>query len=151
MNRLRAERYLDAKGRGYRFISYVSSRLSSLEEPRIGENCFILDGQLLNLDVSIGNNVTMWSGNHVGDRTVIGDHVWIASHVSLAGDVTVGDGCFLGVNASVSNGVRLGARTFVGAQTIVDKDTPADAVFVSQPARSVPLSSEKFLAMLRLT
>jgi sugar O-acyltransferase (sialic acid O-acetyltransferase NeuD family) len=151
MNRLRAERYLDAKGRGYRFISYVSSRLSSLEAPRIGENCFILDGQLLNLDVSIGNNVTMWSGNHVGDRTVIGDHVWIASHVSLAGDVTVGEGCFLGVNASVSNGVRLGARTFVGAQTIVDKDTPADAVFLSQPARSVPLTSEKFLAMLRLT
>lgn len=151
MNRLRAERYLDAKARGYRFISYVSSRLSSLEEPRIGENCFILDGQLLNLDVSIGNNVTMWSGNHVGDRTVIGDHAWIASHVSLAGDVTVGDGCFIGVNASVSNGVRLGAHTFVGAQTIIDKDTAADSVYVSQPARPVPVASEKFLAMLRLT
>ena len=121
MNRLRAERYLDAKARGYRFISYVSSRVSSLEEPRIGENCFILDGQLLNLDVSI------------------------------AGDVTVGDGCFLGVNASVSNGVRLGAHTFVGAQTIIDKDTPADSVYVSQPVQALPLKSEKFLAMLRLT
>ena len=72
MHRLRADRYLDAKARGYRFISYVSSRISSLEPPRVGENCFILDGQALNLDVVIGDNVTMWSGNHVGDRTVIG-------------------------------------------------------------------------------
>jgi sugar O-acyltransferase (sialic acid O-acetyltransferase NeuD family) len=151
MNRLRAQRYLDAKARGYRFISYVSSRLSTVEEPRIGENCLILDGQFINLDVSIGNNVTMWSGNHVGDRTVIGDHTWISSHVSIAGDVVVGDGCFLGVNSSVSNGVRLGDHTFVGAQTLIDKDTAADSVYIAPSAKQVPISSEKFLAMLRVT
>jgi acetyltransferase-like isoleucine patch superfamily enzyme len=151
MNRLRAERYLHAKAHGYGFVSYVSSRLFSLEPPRIGENCFILDSQILNLDVTIGNNVTMWSGNHIGDRTVIEDHAWISSRVSLAGDVVVGQGCFLGVNSSVSNGVRLGARTFVGAQTLIDKNTPADSVFVAQASREVPISSEKFLAMLRVT
>jgi sugar O-acyltransferase (sialic acid O-acetyltransferase NeuD family) len=151
MNRFRAERYLDAKALGYRFISYVSSRRASIEEPRIGENCFILDSQCIDLDVSIGNNVTMWSGNHIGDRTVIEDHAWISSHVSLAGDVVVGEGCFLGVNSSVSNGVRLGARTFVGAQTLIDKDTAADSVYIAQSAKQVPIASEKFLAMLRVT
>lgn len=151
MNRVRADRYLDAKARGYRFISYVSSRLSAIEAPRIGENCFILDNQCINLDVTIGNNVTMWSGNHVGDRTAIGDHVWMSSHVSLAGDVVVGEGCFLGVNSSVSNAVRLGAHTFVGAQTLIDKDTPPDSVYIAQSAKQVPISSEKFLAMLRVT
>lgn len=151
MNRLRAGKYLDAKGKGYRFVSYVSSRNYSLERIPIGENCFILDGQVFNLDVSIGNNVTMWSANHLGDRTVLSDHVWISSHVTLSGDVTVGEGCFLGVNACVSNHVRLGARTFVGANTLISRDTADESVYVAPEARRVDLRSDKFLAMLHVT
>src|SRR5258705_7458732 len=93
MNRLRASKYLDAKAKGYRFVSYVNSRHYSLEGLTVGENCLILDNQIFNLDVSIGDNVTLWSGNHIGDRTVIGSHVWISSHVTLSGDVRVGDYC----------------------------------------------------------
>ena len=60
-----------AKAKGYRCISYVHSRHYSLEGVTVGENCFILDDQIFNLDVSIGDNVTIWSGNHIGDRTVV--------------------------------------------------------------------------------
>jgi sugar O-acyltransferase (sialic acid O-acetyltransferase NeuD family) len=151
MNALRAAKYLDAKGKGYRFISYVHSGHAWLEPVTIGENCFILDSQIFNLDVRIGNNVTIWSGNHVGDRSVVGDHVWISSHVTLAGDVTVGDSCFLGVNACVSNRVTLGARTFVGANALVAKDTAEDSVLIAPAARQVPMRSDKFLAMVDLT
>ncbi len=151
MNALRAARYLDAKGKGYRFISYVHSRRSWLDPVSIGENCFILDSQIFNLDVSIGNNVTIWSGNHFGDRSTIGDHVWISSHVTLSGDVKVGDACFIGVNACVSNHVTLGARTFVGANTLISKDTDDGSVFVAPAARQVAMPSHKFLAMLDLT
>src|SRR5436190_619325 len=110
MNGLRAAKYLDAKRKGYRFISYVEPLRSWPEPAAIGENCFILDGQTFNLDVSIGNNVTIWSGNHFGDRSAIGDHVWISSHVTLSGDVKIGDYCFLGINSCISNNVTLGAR-----------------------------------------
>jgi sugar O-acyltransferase (sialic acid O-acetyltransferase NeuD family) len=151
MNGLRAERYLDVKARGYRCISYVSPRHTAPEPVTVGENCFILDGQAFNLDVTIGNNVTMWSANHIGDRTVIGDHAWISSHVTLSGDVTIGEACFLGVNACVSNNVRLGRRTFVGAHVLVAKDTAENSVFVAPPATEVKVPSEKFLAMLNLT
>src|SRR5260370_27317419 len=75
MNALRAEKYLDAKGKGYRLISYVHSRRSWLEPVVIGENCFILDSQIFNLDVSIGNNLTIWSVNNFRDRRSVGDHV----------------------------------------------------------------------------
>src|SRR6266498_3550260 len=73
MNGLRAAKYLDAKAKGYGFISYVHSQAYSLEPLDVGENCFILDHQIINLDVHIGNNVTIWSGSHIGDRTRIGD------------------------------------------------------------------------------
>jgi sugar O-acyltransferase (sialic acid O-acetyltransferase NeuD family) len=151
MNALRAEKYLDAKGKGYRFISYVHSRRSWSEPVAIGENCFILDNQIFNLDVSIGNNVTIWSGNHVGDRSAVGDHVWISSHVTLSGDVTIGDYCFLGVNSCVSNNVTLGARTFVGANALIAKDTEEGSVFVAPAAKQIAMRSDKFLSMLHLS
>jgi sugar O-acyltransferase (sialic acid O-acetyltransferase NeuD family) len=151
MNALREEKYLAARALGYRCISYVSSRVFSLEPPVIGDNCFILDHQVLNLDVKIGNNVTMWSANHIGDRSVIEDHVWVSSHVTLAGDVHVGPGCFLGTNASVSNNVRLGARTFVGTGAVITKDTADNSVHLAAASRDVALASDKFLAMLKIT
>jgi sugar O-acyltransferase (sialic acid O-acetyltransferase NeuD family) len=150
MNAVRAARYLDAKRKGYRFISYVHSRAYSLEPLTIGENCFILDGQIINLDVSIGHNVTMWSGNHIGDRTRIGDHVWISSHVTVSGDVTIGDSCFLGVNSCISNHVTLGAATFVGAGAIIAKSTEPRSVHLAAPAKTTAVPSDKFLAMLNL-
>jgi sugar O-acyltransferase (sialic acid O-acetyltransferase NeuD family) len=151
MNGVRAAKYLDAKSKGYRLISYVNSRHYSLEGVPVGDNCFILDSQTFNLDVSIGNNVTIWSGNHVGDRTAIGNHVWISSHVTLSGDVVVGDYCFLGINSCVSNKVTLAPRTFVGANVLITQDTVEGGVYVAPPAQHVRMSSDRFLSMLKIT
>jgi sugar O-acyltransferase (sialic acid O-acetyltransferase NeuD family) len=151
MNRLREEKYQACLSLGYRCISYLNSRHYSLEGVPLGDNCFILDSQVFNLDVTIGNNVTMWSGNHIGDRTVIRDHVWISSHVTLAGDVTVGEGCFIGTNASISNHVRLGARTFVGTGAVVTQDTAEGSVHLAGPSREIKLDSERFLSLLKIT
>jgi len=151
MNSVRANRYLDAKSKGYRFISYVNSRHYSAEELKLGENCFILDGQSFNLDVTIGDNVTIWSANHIGDRTVVGDHVWISSHVTLSGDVAVGDYCFLGVNSCVSNNVRLAPGTFVGANVLVSQNTVERGVYVAPPPKQVAMASDRFLSMLKIT
>jgi len=151
MNRVRADRYYDAKRKGYRFISYVSSRHYSLERLKLGENCFILDGQSFNLDIEIGDNVTIWSANHIGDRTVIGNHVWISSHVTLSGDVVIGDYSFLGVNACVSNRVALAPRTFVGANVLITRNTNEGSVYVAPAPKEVPMTSERFLSMLKIT
>jgi sugar O-acyltransferase (sialic acid O-acetyltransferase NeuD family) len=150
MNGLREEKYLACRERGYQFVSYVSSRVYSLEPLTVGENCFILDSTVFNLDVRIGNNVTIWSANHIGDRTVIEDHVWISSHVTLAGDVTVGRSCFLGTNAAVSNRVRLGPRTFVGSGAVIAQDTAEDSVHLGAASREVKLASDKFLSLLKI-
>lgn len=65
MNSLRRQKYLEAKAKGYGFISYVNSHFYRAEELSVGENCFILDNQSISLDVKIGYNVAMWSSNHI--------------------------------------------------------------------------------------
>ncbi len=148
MNHLRAEKYLAAKKKGYSFISYISSRAFSIEPIRAGENCFIMEGQYLNLDVTIGNNVVMWSGNHVGDKVVIGDHVWLSSHISIAGFSKVEAYSFVGVNAAISNHVTVAEETFVGASTLITQSTLERGVYVQAGAKSVGQNSREFLNIL---
>jgi sugar O-acyltransferase (sialic acid O-acetyltransferase NeuD family) len=150
MNGLRSEKYSAAKGKGYSLESYVSSRIMAWERPKFGENCFILDGNVFDFDVTVGNNVVLWSANHIGDLCIIEDHAWISSHVVLAGEVTVGSHSFLGVNATVSNHVRLGARSYIGANTLIAKDTPPDSVHVLQGTPKLAgIDSLRFLQMVK--
>ena len=151
MNHLRADKYLAAKNKGYSFVSYVSSRAYSLEPMRIGENCFILDGQCINLDVSIGNNVVMWSCNQIGDNTVIGDHVWLSSHAAIAGDVTIDDYSFLGVNVSIANHVIVARETFIGAGAFIAQNTKAGGVYFQPEAKYFGNDSLKFMKVMEAT
>ena len=74
MNRLRAEKYGLMKAAGYRLATYVSSRCSYLAQTPPGDNCFILEDNTIQPFVTIGNNVTLWSGNHIGHDSTIDDH-----------------------------------------------------------------------------
>jgi sugar O-acyltransferase (sialic acid O-acetyltransferase NeuD family) len=150
MNALRAEKFEEARKKGYSFANYVSSRISAWEFPRIGENCFILEGNIFNYDVTIGNDVVLWSGNHIGDSCVIEDHAWISSRIVLSGDVTIGSRSFLGVNAAVSNHVRIGSRCYIGASTLITQDTPQDSVYVTRGTPKVErIDSLRFLGTIK--
>ena len=148
LNALRRQKYEQAKANGYGFISYVNAHFYRAEELSIGENCFILDNQSISLDVKIGNNVVMWSSNHIGDMTVVEDHVWIASHVTVAADAVLGEASFLGIGATVGNRVRLGARSFVGAHALVLSDTAADSVILATGIADPAISSRQLMRIM---
>ncbi len=150
MNAVRAEKFVAAKQKGYSLASYISSRALISGKPQIGENCFILEGNILNYDVTIGNDVVMWSGNHVGDLSKIEDHVFISSQVVLSGEVSIGANSFLGVNATISNHVCVGARSYIGANTLVAQDTPPDSVYVTKGTAKIDqIDSLRFLQMIK--
>jgi sugar O-acyltransferase (sialic acid O-acetyltransferase NeuD family) len=148
MNCLRAEKYLAAKAKGYGFISYINSQFYRAEDLDVGENCFILDNQSISLDVKVGNNVVMWSSNHIGDLSTIGDHSWLASHVTVAAEVIVQPYCFLGIGATIGNKLTLGRRTFVGANALIASSTEENSVHVSSPSEPVDLASGAFMRVM---
>jgi sugar O-acyltransferase (sialic acid O-acetyltransferase NeuD family) len=135
MNQLRAGIYRQAKERGYRFISYISSRATVFAGTPIGENCFILEDNTIQPFTRIGNNVILWSGNHIGHHCVIKDHVMFTSHVVLSGHCTVQPHCFLGVNATIRDGLCLAEGSLVGMGACVARDTEPWSVYQGNPAR----------------
>ncbi|MEK9774407.1 MAG: sugar O-acyltransferase, partial [Candidatus Woesearchaeota archaeon] len=76
MNKIRESIYSDLKAKGYDLISYLSSKACYFGSP-IGENCFILENNVIQPFTEIGNNVIMWSGNHLGHHSVVKDHNFI--------------------------------------------------------------------------
>jgi sugar O-acyltransferase (sialic acid O-acetyltransferase NeuD family) len=129
MNHVRSERFQTAKELGYEVVSYVSSKASIFPGFSCGENCFILEDNTIQPFVTIGDDVVMWSGNHIGHHTTIGDHVMITSHVVISGACTIEDYCFFGVNATVRDETVIGRETIVGAGTIIMADTEPFSVY----------------------
>ena len=96
----------------------------------IGENCFIFEDNTIQPFVSIGNNVTLWSGNHIGHHSVIRDHTFIASHVVISGGVEIGEQCFIGVNATLRDHIKVGDRCVIGAGALLLADAAPEGVYV---------------------
>lgn len=148
MNALRIEKFEQAKAKGYSFVSYVASNIFRIEDIQVGENCLILESQTINLDVKIGDNVVMWSGNHIGDRSVIEDHVWISSQVAIGGDVRVGTGSFIGMHATIGHSVTVAEQNFIGAGTLITKSTKQGNVFVQPHTKSMSITSADFAKII---
>ena len=134
MNKLRVEKYKQAKEKGYGFISYISSKATTWPGLRVGENCFIFENNVIQPYVEIGNNIVMWSGNHIGHHTKIKDHCFLASHVVVSGGVEIDERCFLGVNATLGDNIKIARECLIGAGALVTKDTEAKGVYRGKPA-----------------
>lgn len=124
LNKARASRCADAKAKGYRLASYVSSKATVWPGLVVGENCFILEDNTIQPFATIGNNVTLWSGNHIGHHSRIGDNCFITSHAVVSGGVVVGENSFIGVNATVRDHVSIGRFSVIGAGALVTSDVP---------------------------
>ncbi len=140
MNQQRADKYQQAKQMGYHLATYISSRCNYLSTESPGENCFILEDNTIQPFVEIGNNVVMWSGNHIGHDAIIGDHCFISSHVVISGFTRIGPSCFLGVNSTFRDSIEVGEKTLIGAGAVIMKSTAPESVWL--PPRSTKLSKK---------
>lgn len=143
LNENRRQKYLSAKELGYQLPSYISSKASILNDYEIGDNCFILEDNTIQPFVKIGNNVTMWSGNHIGHHSEISDHCFLASHIVVSGRVTIGESCFIGVNATFRDQITIGPRCIIGAGTLILKDAESEGLYIGKATERSRVPSSK--------
>ncbi len=128
LNRLRTRLYSATTAKGYRPASFVSPDARVWPNVRFGEHCFVFENNVIQPFVQIGDNVVLWSGNHIGHHARIGNNCFIASHVVISGFSEIGDNVFIGVNATLGNNVTVGRDCLIGAGALVLKDVPEDKV-----------------------
>jgi sugar O-acyltransferase (sialic acid O-acetyltransferase NeuD family) len=144
LNRDREKLYNSAKDKGYKLVSYISARAFVWHNVEIGENCFILEDNTLQPFTKVGNNVVMWSGNHLGHRSVIEDHCFITSHVVISGYCNIGHHSFIGVNATLANDLTIAPDNFIALGTTLTKNTEEDGFYIGTPAEKKKISAKRY-------
>lgn len=144
MNGLRERKFHEAKAKGYRLSTYRSPKCSYLSQYECGENCMIFEDNTIQPFVQIGDNVILWSGNHIGHHSTIESHNFISSHVVISGHCRIESNCFIGVNATLAHNVTVKRETLVGAGAIITKDTEEKGVYVAPRTVKLDKTSDQF-------
>jgi sugar O-acyltransferase (sialic acid O-acetyltransferase NeuD family) len=150
LNKFRARKYKEAKAKGYELISYVSSRASNFGNVEIGDNCFVLEFVTIQPCSKIGNNVFLWSGNHVGHHASVADHCYIAGQVVISGSTKVEPYCFVGVGATLGHEITIGRESFIGAGSLITKNVEPSSVYIAADTPKFRLDSESFLRLTKM-
>lgn len=135
VNRIREEKFTQAKEKGYQFISYVSPRSTVYPGLVTGDNCVILENVVIEPYVTIGNNVIIATGAIVGHHAVIKDHCFISPGAVILGGVTVEEKCLIGASATVKEEVIVARECVIGTGVVITRNTREYGVYTNPPPR----------------
>lgn len=150
LNQFRAQKYAEAKAKGYTLVSYISTRASNFGRVELGDNCLVLEYAVIQPCARIGNNVFIWSGNHVGHHASVGDHCYIAGNVVISGNTVIEPYCFIGVSATLGHEITVGRESFIGAATLITKNVAPQSVYVAADTPKFRLDSRTFLRLTKM-
>lgn len=141
LNRIRIQKYNEAKNKGYKLANYISSRAFVWQNVEVGDNVFIFEDNTIQPFVKMGSNIVFWSGNHIGHHSTIDSHNFISSHVVISGFVEIGEACFLGVNSTFANNITIGRDSLVGAGALIAKSIPKGSFVFGPRAKPADFST----------
>lgn len=148
VNKTRAEKYTQAKEKGYELINYISSQAIVSPGLEIGDNCFIGEGVICRPSLKIGNDVIILPGAFLGHDSVIKEHCFIAARAVVLGAVTVEPYCTIGANATVLDAVTVATECIIGAGSVIHENTQEKGVYRANPPTLLPLSSDRMAKLL---
>ncbi len=143
VNKLRAEKFRQARARGYTLVNYISSKATTWPDLSIGDNCFVSTGSVIEPMAVVGDDVFVGINAVISHEAVIGEHCTITHHAVILGEAVVSPYCFIGANATIRNGVTVARACVIGAGAVILEDTVERGVYKGNPAVLLPIPSDK--------
>ncbi len=143
MNNIRKDIYLQGKNKGYKFATYISTNCINYSKS-VGENCFILEGNILQPFTQIGSNVVLWSGNHIGHHTVVHDHVFMCGRVNIAGRCIIEERVFIGANTTMKDGIVAYEGSFISLGSNIIQNIETNSVYAGDFAKKRNIPANRF-------
>ena len=137
--------YFDKKG--YKFASYISSNAFVWHDVKLGKNLFILENNVIQKGCIIEDNVTLWSGNHIGHETKIKKNVFITSHVCISGFCIVGKNSYIGVNSTLINNILIEDFCFVNAGCLIKKNCKKYSIINTDNSKISKVNTKKYFKL----
>ena len=150
LNRLREARCAAARAKGYRLASWVSPAAHVPASARMGDNCVVMPGAMLQPFSTLEDGVFVWHGAVVGHHATIGAQSWLASNCTISSTARLGARCFVGVNAAIGHELEVGADTLIGAQAVITRSTESGGVYITPETPRFRLDSARFRRIARI-
>lgn len=127
-----------AKEMGFKFATLIHPDVAMDKNTvHVGEGSIVCAGNILTVNISVGNHVIINLDCTIGHDCVIEDFVTVSPGCHLSGFTTVRRGAYLGTGAVTIEKHEIGSEAVVGAGAVVVKDIPAKVTAVGVPARVV--------------
>jgi len=139
LNATRTTKFNEAKAKGYSLISYICSRNSYWDDLIIGENCFIMEGNIFMQSVKIADNVIIAIGNKIGHNSNIEENCFLTSNIMMGGFCTIKKNTFIGLSAVIRDKTTIEENNILGAGAIILKNTKKGCSFLTT---STPLTPD---------
>lgn len=103
----------------------------------IGQGSIITAGNILTVDINIGDHVILNLGCTVGHDTKIGSFSSFMPSVNISGEVLIEESVYVGTGAKIINQIEIGCNSIIGAGAVVSKSIPANCTAVGVPAKPI--------------
>jgi len=121
----------------YPILIHPNAQIGNSKYVRIGKGSIICGGNILTVNITIGNHVILNLCCTVGHDTIIGAYSSFMPSVNISGEVICKDGVYVGTGAKIINQIEIGENTVVGAGAVVSKSLPPNCTAVGVPAKAI--------------
>jgi sugar O-acyltransferase (sialic acid O-acetyltransferase NeuD family) len=148
MNKTRAEKYYQAREKGYTLITYIHPQAVVAPDLVIGDNCFIGEGAICRPYLKIENNVIIMPGALIGHDAVIKEHTFIGVRAVVMSVVTIEPYCFIGPNATILEALTVARECLIGGGVVIQESTKEKQVYKAAAPTLLPLPSDKLAKII---
>ena len=121
MNKSRKEIFEKFKEKNYQFASFTGKNVVC--ESKLGANCFVGHGSIINPFVKIGDNNIFWEGCIISNDVSIGSHNYFSPAVKVGTFCEIKDQVIIGTNSTIKTRVVVENKSLIGSSCYISKNT----------------------------
>lgn len=148
LNRTRETKFNEAKSKKYFLVSYVCSKNIVWPNQEIGENCFIMEGNIIQPTVQISNNVIIGIGNKIGHNTLIEENCFLTSGISIGGFCRINKNTFIGLNSIIRDKTTVEENNILGAGSIILKNTEKNSSYLTTSTHKTKINNNFIIDLI---
>ena len=118
----------------YPTLIHPKAHLESPGTIGVGEGTIITAGAQLTAKITVGRHVLINLNVTIGHDVTIGDCSSLMPGANISGNVTIGHNVLIGSGATILQGLKIGDNARVGAGAVVTKDVLSGTTVVGIPA-----------------
>ncbi len=146
--RIHKSLYERVKKLHFKVASYVSSKAIVDDSVKIGDNCLILPGTILEPNVVIEENTFLNSGVVVSHDAKVKAHTVMASGSLVGGYTNIGECSLLGFNSTVVELLNVGRETLLAAGSVLLQNSEDYTMYAGTPAKAIRKHKESGIVLV---